>query len=370
MIPDAIITTIEQILAGPSDQAILDIIEARLKNEKQNRASAKLSRAAGGTILNFEQEPISSHAGPMTLAILAKIPEIESGEKTSLIKTRDGRLRAPGVVKAFIIATLLDWFKELLERYLLSGIKFVFYEWHENSLSGIDQFASKFRLDRTLAWFMEPTSMLLCPLENGFGSFSINFPPSLTSDPNKIEQIAELAEAITEHFKPAHPIYTLDPRNLLSHRFLPGAEIAIAKVTRNREEIRISFTHHPLSDEFMQGLVEFINSKSSELGIGENFRVMTNYHYAGAKFNVNTPLSKQFIDIYKKYLDKEPYLDWHMHPSIASCVYKHHPDAAGFILCPGDPLFLNGDQEVITDNDATQFRELLDFIGNELLFKV
>ncbi|HME52027.1 MAG TPA: hypothetical protein VKM55_07405 [Candidatus Lokiarchaeia archaeon] len=370
MIPDPTLATIEEILSAPSDQAILELIEARLELEKRKRGGVKMSRAAGGTILILEQEPRSSRSGPMTLAILVKIPEIESSEKTSRIVTRDGRYRARGVVKAFIIESLLDWFKELPERYLLSGVKVVFYKWHENSLSALDQVAARFPMDHTLAWFMEPTSMLLCPLENGFGALSINFPSNLTSDQGKLDLIAELADAITEHFKPVHPMYPLDPKNLLSHRFLPGAEIAIATMTRNRGEMKVSFTHHPLSDEFMQGLVEFINAKSSELGIGEKFRVTTNFHYGGAKFNSDAILFKQFIVSYKKIFEKEPYLDWHVHPSIASCIYKHHPDAAGFILGPGDPFFLNDDQEAITIADAAQFRDILDAIGNEFLFRV
>ena len=368
MLSDPILATIEEILAAPSDQAILDLIKTRLELEK--RGGVKMSWAAGGTILVLEQEPRSSRAGPLTLAILVKVPEIASGDVSRGITTRDGRLVGPGVVKAFIMASILDWFKELPERYLLSSIKLVFYAWHENSLSAIDQFAAKFPADRTLAWFIEPTSMLVCPLENGFGALSINFPPALTSNPSNADLLVDLAEAIAEHFKPSHPVYPLDPSNLLSHRFLPGAETAMASMTGSRGEMKVSFTHHPLSSEFMQTLVEFINAKSSDLGIGENFRVTTKYHYAGAKFNSSAPLFKQFIAVYKKLLEKEPYLDWHVHPSIASCMYKHHPDIAGLIFGPGDPFFLNDDQEAITSNDAGQVRDILETITNELLFKV
>nr|MDO8111430.1 hypothetical protein [Candidatus Sigynarchaeota archaeon] len=373
MIPDHIIAAIEDLGACTSARAVLDLIEARLQKVKRERRGAKVSRAGAGTILAFDQDPQSSRSGPDALAILVKIPGDMDAAMRDTMHVHDDRVSGRGISKLFIVATLLDWLDTIVENHMVSALRLAFYEWHDRSIAAMDQFAAVFPIDHALAWFLEPTGMLACPAEKGFGKFTVSIAPGKGTDATglpRAEIIAKLAAAIAGRFKPSHPVYPLDPANRLSFRFLPGAQIATPVIAASQNELHVTFSHHPLADQFKQEVAEFINTTGAKLGTGTTLRVKTDYHFPGAKFSVAVPKFQQFIATHKQLSGKEPYLEWHVNPSMASVVYKHHPAASGVVFGPGDPFVPGDDQDAITAKDADDSREFLETLGSNLLFKV
>ncbi len=384
MIPDHIASTIKAIAACKSSHELLDYVDGKLHALERDHQGVKISQAGGGTISVFDQEPRSSRAGPDSLAILVKIPQ--PGTKHRIddaspvpgtdpsadtlqrsLNIHDDRAGGRGIAKACIIATLLDWLGNLPSKHFLAGLRVVFYEWDDALAGTIDQFAAILPVEHAFTWFMEPTGSIACPAEEGFGKLAIDFDRGETGIP--LDASIALARSISERFKPSHPAYPLDPNIRLSFRFLPGAQIATAIATAPRGTINVAFSHHPLGDKFKQDLVEHVNSQGNKLGARNGLRIRTEYQFPGAKFNTNNLGMQRFNASYVRVFHKEPYMDWHVHPSMASAVYKHHPAAAAIIYGPGEPFLVDDAQAVVTSREAADFRDLLDAVGDEFLFR-
>ncbi len=374
MIPEHVVSTIKAIAACKSSHEVLDYIDGKLHALERDRQGVKTSRAGGGTISVFDQESRSPRAGPGSLAILVKIPQTGtdhpgdgSGALQRSLHIHDDVVGGRGIAKACIVAELLDWLDGLPSRHLLGTLRVVFYEWDDACAVAIDQFAAVLPVEHAFAWFMEPTGSIACPAEKGFGKLAIDFDRGETGIPQ--DASITLARAISERFKPSHPVYPLDPNNRLSYRFLPGAQIAIATATAPRGTIHVAFSHHPLTDKFKQDLVEFAISQGSKLGARNGLRTRTEYHFPGARFDTNSPGMQRFTAIHERLFHKEPYMDWHVHPSMASAVYKRHPAAAAIIYGPGEPFLVDDAQAAVTAREAADFRDLLDATGEEFLFR-
>jgi hypothetical protein len=222
-------------------------------------------------------------------------------------------------------------------------------------------------VEHAFAWFMEPTASLACPVENGFGKLTISFAPGEPGLPP--DASGRLAREITDRFKPTHPVYPLDPSNRLSSRFLPGAELAVASAATPRGDVHVTFSHHPLSETFKRDLVEYASNHGSRIGAKKGMRIKTDFHFPGAKFDAGKPLVQRFTRMHEAVLGKEPYMDWHVHPSMASAVYKHHPGAACMVYAPGDPYLLDDAQAVVSTREAGEFHDMLEAAGDEYLFR-
>jgi hypothetical protein len=379
MIPDRVIATIKEIAACPSSSAVLDLIDTKLQAIQHGHQGAKASRVGGGSISVLEHETRSPHAGPGSLAVLVKIPHTDpsgpdggagagSGALQRSLHVHDDRIGGRGIAKALIIATLLDWLDDLPSRHLLAALRVVFYDWSDANLGTIDRFAEVLPVDHAFLWFMEPTCTMACPAEKGFGKLTVSFGSGEQGAPGDVAEM--LAGNINDRFKPFHRVYPLDPKNRLSFRFLPGAQHAAATATGTapRRVVHVAFSHHPLADAFKQELAEHINVQGKRLCNGDAPRIKTEHHFPGAAFDAGSPAMQRLIAIHLRLFGREPYMDWHVHPSLASAVYKHHPAAAAIIFGPGEPFLVDDGQAVVSTREAAEFRDVLESAADDFLF--
>ncbi|MBN2152071.1 MAG: hypothetical protein JW839_11530 [Candidatus Lokiarchaeota archaeon] len=380
MIPDRVIATINEIAACPSSLSMLDLISTKLQAIESKHQGVKVSRAGGGNICVLECEPRSPRAGPGSLVVLVKIPhadldELDAGAASHAgplqrsLRIHGDRVGGKGIAKALVIATVLDWLEGLPSPHLIGSARVVFYDWSDASIGAIDRFAAVLPVDHAFLWFMEPTGSMACPAEKGSGKISVTFGPPGPGVEGDLPE--KLASSINDRFKPSHPVYPLDPDNRLSYRFLPGAQTAVATATGAgpMRAVHVAFSHHPLAAAFKQELVEHVNSQGKRLGAGAGLRVVTEHHLPGAMFDAGTPGMERFVAIHRRLFQKEPYVDWHVHPSMASAVYKQHPAAAAAILGPGDPYLVDDGHAVVSAREASDFRDLLEAVGEEYLFR-
>jgi len=131
----------------------------------------------------------------------------------------------------------------------------------------------------------------------------------------------------------------------------------------------VTFSHHPLAAAFKQDLAEHVNALGKRLGAGDGLRIKTEHHFPGALFDAKKHAFQRFMTIHRRLFHKEPYVDWHVHPSMASAVYKHHPAAAAMIFGLGEPFFVEDGQAIVSGSEASGFRDLLGAVGEEYLFK-
>lgn len=368
MLPDHLTARLKAIGACQSARAMLDYIEQELARIMMDRHGSKISRSGGGSIIVLDQEPGSPRSGPGSLILIIKVPQVPAaGPLQHTLHLHDDRAGGRGIAKAIIIATVLEWLEALPVHHVLGSLRLVFHEWHDGNMAAMDQFAAVLPVEHAFAWFMEPTGSLACPVEKGFGKLVISFSPGETSLPP--DASARLAKDITGKFKPSHPVYPLDPANRLSFRFLPGAEWASANATGPRGDVHVAFSHRPLSETYKRDLVEYANNQGNRIGARNGVRVRTDYHFLGAKFCTRHAGSRRFVKLHEAVLGKEPYMDWHPQPSMASAVFKHHPGADGIIHGPGEPFLLDDAQAVVTARDVQDLHDLLEATGSEFLFR-
>ncbi|MEX2684950.1 MAG: hypothetical protein Q6373_025470 [Candidatus Sigynarchaeota archaeon] len=379
MIP-AVLATIKEIAACQTSISTLDLIETKLRSIQQTSQGVNISRVGGGNICVFEQEPYSPHAGPGSLVILVKVANADpamhdgaAGARASTLErslhVHEERAGGKGIAKALMIAVLLDWLGDLSSPHRVGTVRVVFYGWSDANIGAVDRFAAVLPVNHAFLWFMEPTNAMACPAEKGFGKLTITFNTDGSSTASDMAE--KLSRSINERFKPSHPVYPLDPNNRLSFRFLPGAQHAVASPSSETSppSIYVTFSHHPLAPAFKQDLTEHVNAQGKRLGVGDGLRIKTEHHFPGALFDTRLEAFQRFIAIHRRIFFKEPYMDWHVHPSMASAVFKHHPAAPAVIYGLGDPYLVEDGQAIVSATDASDFRDLLGAVGEEFLFK-
>lgn len=280
-------------------------------------------------------------------------------------KERGENIRGKNITKNYIIARTLHAIRELDEKDAEKGTTVLFYCWIP-SFSKLEKLVGSIINTESPIWIMEPTSFYLCPVEKGFGKLHVvlNLPAELQSKLNDV--YSEIKEKLEEIYKPSHDIYPMEGIPQIVNAFLPGAsrvKLFDSDIETTRDTSTISFeieyTFLPFDDAFLDGLIDNLDTITGQIDDRIEIHHETAFHFPGAKSSIDHDFFEKAREAHHRATGKEPYIDWHVHKSIASVLYTLSPEYQFFIYGPGNPFLLGERKETLAKKQAETFNAIL-----------
>ena len=118
----------------------------------------------------------------------------------------------------------------------------------------------------------------------------------------------------------------------------------------------------PFDGDFLDKMVANIKNIVNEINEEIEFHHESEFDFPGAKSSIDNFLFQELNEAHYRVFGKEPYIEWHIHESIASVLQDISSDYQFVIYGPGNPFLLGERKESMPVKHAEAFQALLDIM--------
>ncbi|MFX0099528.1 MAG: hypothetical protein ACFFCS_08095 [Candidatus Hodarchaeota archaeon] len=368
MIDDTTTRIIEKLNDVTNSLTRFEITKDELKSIALEKNFMEIQEVEGESIIALTITASKSHDPSKTKIIAINVDVKNRDSKEIKFKVKGENIKGKNITKNYIIAQILHKFHDLKEKDIKEDILLLFYCWIP-SFSKLKKILEGLIDVKSLAWLVEPTSFYICPVEKGFGKLNVDLKPPASLKPRLNEIFQEIKKEMNAIYKPAHDIYPTEGLPQLINAFLPGApSVKLSGTdyenTLDRSSINFSIMYNfiPFDDKFLNELIANIKDITKKVDENIVFKCEPEFHFPGAKSTINNDLFQEVKEAHCRVFGKEPYIEWHIHQSIASVLNEISSESRFLVYGPGDPFLLGKRKEALPGKHAQAFQEILDII--------
>ncbi|MHA1793451.1 MAG: hypothetical protein ACTSVI_12445 [Promethearchaeota archaeon] len=345
---------LEALMDEKDSRGVLKLIERKLKQDNflEDHIIFTMNNYENAIKVSFK---VTENENNKILLIFINLGDIFPIMKKKVNEIRNNVFSGHHAIKKAIVAVFLKTLKTIRLEGSINDLAIIFHDWPINSSMIQELLPDGLKNNSSYIWIVEPTNLIPCNVEKGFGAFKLRFNANNEDDKNFRDTIKKFRKKLETHFKPHHDMYPLNESSSISRYFLPG--VSSVKTYLIKENIvRISYSFTLVERDLKRKLLNKINSLVSELfNKSVHHEIEDELFLDFKKFSIYPGYQEFLESCYHEIFNKYPNLEWSITPSICRLFTSTNFNRPLIIFGPGDPFVSGKLKEHVKIEDINTF---------------